>query len=47
VRKGALVMAGSVLLYGIVQVPAFMGFPESPQVRAPGLNGRDAGRGRC
>ncbi|KIY94309.1 hypothetical protein MNEG_13654 [Monoraphidium neglectum] len=29
-------MAGSVLLYGIVQVPAFMGFPESPQAALTG-----------
>jgi drug/metabolite transporter (DMT)-like permease len=29
-------MAASVLLYGIVQVPAFLGFPESPQAALTG-----------
>jgi hypothetical protein len=33
VRQGAAIMAGSVLLYGTVQVPAFLGFSNSPQVR--------------
>eukprot|EP00879_Flechtneria_rotunda_P019587 GHRR01020580.1.p1 GENE.GHRR01020580.1~~GHRR01020580.1.p1 ORF type:complete len:454 (+),score=145.47 GHRR01020580.1:211-1572(+) len=32
VRSGAAIMAGSVLLYGTVQVPAFLGFSKSPQV---------------
>jgi hypothetical protein len=32
VRNGAAIMALSVLLYGVVQVPAFMGFQSSPQV---------------
>lgn len=32
VRSGAAIMALSVLLYGVVQVPAFMGFQSSPQV---------------
>lgn len=31
-------MAASVLLYGIVQVPAFMGFQNSPQVRHTGAS---------
>jgi hypothetical protein len=33
VRQGAAIMAGSVLLYGTVQVPAFLGASNSPQVR--------------
>lgn len=32
VRKGAAVMAASVVLYGIVQVPAFLGATNDPQV---------------
>ncbi|WIA37902.1 hypothetical protein OEZ86_001279 [Tetradesmus obliquus] len=36
VRQGAAIMAGSVLLYGTVQVPAFMGFPNSPQAALVG-----------
>jgi hypothetical protein len=32
VRQGAAIMAGSVLLYGTVQLPASMGFSNSPQV---------------
>ena len=34
VRKGALIMGASVFLYGIVQVPAFLGFSQSSQVGA-------------
>jgi hypothetical protein len=33
VRRGALVMASSVLLYGFVQVPAFLGAAYDPQAR--------------
>jgi hypothetical protein len=40
VRQGAAIMAGSVLLYGTVQVPAFMGFSNSPQV---GMHGGKQG----
>ncbi|KAI8469986.1 MAG: hypothetical protein J3K34DRAFT_422230 [Monoraphidium minutum] len=36
VRQGALVMAASVLLYGFVQVPAFLGFADSPQAALTG-----------
>jgi hypothetical protein len=32
VRKGALIMAASVLLYGSVQIPAFLGASEAPLV---------------
>lgn len=31
-RKGALIMAASALLYGSVQIPAFLGFTNDPQV---------------
>ncbi|GBF88403.1 hypothetical protein Rsub_01115 [Raphidocelis subcapitata] len=36
VRRGALILAASALLYGIVQVPAFLGFSESPQAALTG-----------
>eukprot|EP00775_Hariotina_reticulata_P009910 gene9910-10066_t len=36
VRSGAAIMALSVLLYGVVQVPAFMGFQSSPQAALTG-----------
>jgi hypothetical protein len=41
VGQGAAIMAASVLLYGIVQVPAFLGASDSPQV---GGMGRPKGR---
>lgn len=34
VRRGAVVMAGSVLLYGTVQVPTILGNSASPQARS-------------
>eukprot|EP00878_Enallax_costatus_P007203 GHUV01007547.1.p1 GENE.GHUV01007547.1~~GHUV01007547.1.p1 ORF type:complete len:589 (+),score=195.07 GHUV01007547.1:201-1967(+) len=36
VRQGAQIMASSVLLYGFVQVPAFLGFSKSPQAALAG-----------
>lgn len=49
VRQGAAIMAGSVLLYGTVQLPASLGFSNSPQVhlagRQLGLAGAGGGEG--
>jgi hypothetical protein len=47
VRQGAAIMAGSVLLYGTVQVPAFLGFSNSPQVRVAGGKGWQGRKGRA
>jgi hypothetical protein len=43
VGQGAAIMAASVLLYGIVQVPAFLGATDSPQVSLTwGVGGSEA-----